>query len=195
MQQRAEGAMIFRQSCVFMLAEHGRELDPRAATQTAGRPSPETRYVGTTRISSVSEVASIGPCSLHQSHLGRPWFNPGKNEPRSEDGTPTIVPGGLNACAKFSRRSEVEAGPNWAMKGFAAVSSTDAPQPTVNSAIRKGRYFRRTAAGQKSTIPPPEQKPGPSPYRPCIPIVSSPGQPESPCKSSRRSLPSAPAAH
>src|ERR1035441_1525632 len=70
--------------------------------------------------------------------------------------TPTMVPGGLKDCAKFSRRSLVSAGPNCAMNGFAAVSSTDAPHPTANSAIRNGTYRPLTAAGQNRTIPNPK---------------------------------------
>src|SRR5258708_39480665 len=69
--------------------------------------------------------------------------------------TPRIVPGGLNDCAKFSRRSEVSAGPNCAINGFAAVSRTDAPHPTANSATRNGTYCPLTAAGQNNTIPDP----------------------------------------
>ncbi len=61
----------------------------------------------------------------------------------------------MNACAKFNLCSLVSAGPNCAMKGFAAVSRTDAPHPTANSATRKGRYCPLTAAGQNSTIPDP----------------------------------------
>ncbi len=71
--------------------------------------------------------------------------------------TPRIVPGGLNDCAKFSRRSLVGGGPNCAINGFAAVSSIDAPQPTANSATRNGIYFPLTAAGQNSTIPAPNR--------------------------------------
>src|SRR5208283_2578828 len=71
--------------------------------------------------------------------------------------TPRIVPGGLNDCAKFSRRSLVGGGPNCAMNGFAAVSRIDAPQPTANSATRNGPYCPLTAAGQNRTIPAPNR--------------------------------------
>ena len=54
--------------------------------------------------------------------------------------TPTMVPGGLNDCEKFSLCSEVEASPNCATSGFAAVSRMEEPQPTMNSAIRNGMY-------------------------------------------------------
>src|SRR5581483_2040210 len=70
--------------------------------------------------------------------------------------TPVTVPGGLNACAKFNRRSDVSDGPNCAMNGFAAVSSVAEPQPTTNSAIRNGAYCPITAAGQNSSVPVPK---------------------------------------
>src|ERR1700710_751464 len=61
---------------------------------------------------------------------------------------PTNDPGGLNACEKLSRRSEVSGSPNCAISGFAAVSRIDWPQPATNSASRNGTYLPITAAGQ-----------------------------------------------
>jgi hypothetical protein len=67
--------------------------------------------------------------------------------------SPEIEPGGLNAAAKFSRRSLVAGSPNSAIRGFAAVSRIDDPDPTTNSAMRNGVYCPITAAGQNSSVP------------------------------------------
>ena len=49
-----------------------------------------------------------------------------------------MVPGGLKACEKLRRCSEVDSGPNSAMKGLQAVSRMAVPAPTTKSARRNG---------------------------------------------------------
>ncbi len=52
--------------------------------------------------------------------------------------TPTMVPGGLKACAKLRRRSEVAGEPNCAMKGLQAVSRIEAPAANHEERNEKG---------------------------------------------------------
>ena len=62
------------------------------------------------------------------------------------------MPGGLKACEKFNRCSEVSVGPVCAMNGFAAVSSVAEPHPTTNNAVNISQYCPTTAAGQNISV-------------------------------------------
>ncbi len=50
--------------------------------------------------------------------------------------TPMLVPSGLNACAKFSRRVAVASGPREITYGLAEVSRMEQPAASANSATR-----------------------------------------------------------
>src|ERR1700730_7090625 len=59
---------------------------------------------------------------------------------RTEGGarkTPMLVPTGLKAWARFSRRVALPSGPMEMMKGFAEVSRIDSPAASAKSATRK----------------------------------------------------------
>ena len=69
--------------------------------------------------------------------------------------TAVMLPSGLNACAKFSRRAALRGSPICNVNGLAAVSRNASPLAMTNSAMRKNQYCPTIAAGQNRMHPAP----------------------------------------
>ena len=63
------------------------------------------------------------------------------------------LPMAWTPCEIFSRTSEFSSGPHNAMNGFAAVSRTARPNPTMKFETAKAEYDDSTADGQKIRVP------------------------------------------
>src|SRR5258707_13370967 len=63
------------------------------------------------------------------------------------------APTALNDWAKFSRRSELSAGPRTVTYGLAPTSKKDCPEDITNNASKKNPYTLELAAGRNSSVP------------------------------------------
>src|SRR5712675_1115313 len=77
--------------------------------------------------------------------------------PESMKAAPNVgtsaAPTALKDCAKFSRRSELSAGPSTVTYGLAPTSRKDCPDDITNSASKKNPYILELAAGINSSVP------------------------------------------